>query len=108
MNEFEANLLSTMQSFKEIYNQLIDLQENDTAISFYDYMTSFLSIYFDISFEIKFKLKNLRKHFESSVLSASNLPTQLVKRFESTRTIKRLKQNLCFNTFFLLGNFNRE
>jgi hypothetical protein len=86
MNNFQVNLLNVLHCFSETYKRLNEselITREKKKMDYYDYMSAFVSIYLDISLELKNKLKTTKfNHSNGKHLS---------------------KENLCLNTFYLLG-----
>ena len=74
-----------MHRFKEIYDKLSvveKMEEKKNEMSYYDYMSALLSIYLDLNLDLQQRIKN----------------------FVPLRSkIKKRKETLCLNVFYLLG-----
>lgn len=85
MSNFKLNLLNLMHRFREIFKRLNCFERTKKKMSYYDYMAAYVSIYLDISVELEIKVQNSK---------LTNINYDHLS-----------EQELCTNTFYLLGNF---
>jgi hypothetical protein len=80
-----VNLLKILYHFKDTKERLESDHLLTDCVTYYDYMSSLVSIYLDVSLELKFRFKKFN-----------------LKEYKH----KYFKQTICLNFFYLLGELN--